>query len=384
MRQTRFQQDRFAIGFWVEPPYDRRAEARYKEVAEAGFNLVLAGFSGAEPVAFLRTIRKFGLRALLWPKGDDAAAWPDDPAVWGYALQDEPNARDFPRLRERADAIRRHRPGKLAYINLFPNYANADQLGTATYDEHVARFLREVAPDVLSMDHYPLFRPESDGRDRYCENLATMREHSLKAGIPFWNFFNTMPYGPHTDPTESQLRWQVFASLCYGAKGVLYFCYYTPSGGEFPKGGAIIARDGMKTRHYAQAQRLNAALKRLGPTLMRLTSAGVYRVRPTDEPAAVLKGSGLVDLKRDPVDPPGDYLVGAFRHADGRRAVLLMNYRFAYSAWPTVVFDAPEGAVREVDPATGNEVPVRDESPDMPGLQLSLADAEGRLFLLPR
>jgi len=385
MRAPRFVPDRFVIGFWVEPPFDRRAEARYREVVDAGFNTVLASFSGAEPVAYLRVLHKFGLRAILWPKGDEVSAWPDDPAIWGYALQDEPNARDFPRLRTRVDAIRRERPGCLAYINLYPNYATAEQLGTPTYEEHVVRFVREVDVDVLSMDHYPIFRPDGgDGRDRYCENLATLREHSLRAGIPFWNFFNVMHYGPHTDPTEAQLRWQVFASLCYGAKGVLYFCYYTPTGGEFPKGGAIIAVDGTKTRHYAQAQRLNGVLKNYGPTLMRLTSTGVFRVRPNDEPAAILKGSGLLDLKRDPGDPPGDYLVGAFRHADGRRAVLLLNYRFAYSAWPTVVFDAPADAVREVDPATGREIRLRDESPDLPGLHLSLADGEGRLFLLPR
>ena len=80
---------------------------------------------------------------------------------------------------------------------------------------------------------------------------------------------------------------------------------------------------------------------------MQLTSTGVYRVKPTDTPAGVLKGSGILDLKRDRVDPPGDYLVGAFRHKDGRSAVLLQNYRFAYSAWPTVVFDAPLESVRD-------------------------------------
>lgn len=383
MRQKRFLQDRFAIGFWVEPPFDKRAEERYKELSEAGFNTVIANFSGAEPTALIRVLRKFGLRALLQPKGEDVATWPEDQTIWGYHLQDEPSTRDFARLRSRIDAIRQGRPGRLGYINLLPNYANADQLGAPTYNEYLTRFLQEVNADVLCMDHYPIFRPEADGRDRYCENLADMREHSLRAQIPFWNFFNTMPYGPHTDPTEAQLRWQIFASLCYGAKGVLYFCYFTPRGGEFPKGGAIIAVDGTKTRHYAQAQRLNRVLNAYGLTLMRLTSTGVYRVRPTDEPATVLKGSGLLDLKRDPVDPPGDYLVGAFRHTDGRRAVLIQNYRFAYSAWPTVVFDAPGDAVREVDPTTGRAIPVRDESPDMPGLQISLADGEGRLFLLP-
>jgi hypothetical protein len=379
----RFVQDQFVIGMWCEPPPDQAVEARYKELADAGFNTLLAGFSGKEPADFLKLTKKFGLKTLYWPMEKDPARWPSGPEVWGYALQDEPSVSDFPQLAERVAAIRAAHPGKLAYINLFPDYANAKQLGVPSYEEHISRFLKEVNVDVLSMDHYPIFRPERDGRDGYCGNLAVMRTHSLAAGIPFWNFFNTMPYGPHTDPTESQLRWQIFASLCYGAKGVLYFCYFTPRGEEFPKGGAIIAADGTPTRHYDQAKRLNAELKNLGPALMKLTSTGVHRVRPTDTPAEALKGSGLADLQCAAVDPPGDYLVGAFRHADGRRAVLLMNYRFAYSAWPTVVFEVPAEQVRELDKRTGREVALRDESPDMPGLQLSLGDAEGRLFLLP-
>jgi hypothetical protein len=367
----------------VEPPFDARADDRYREMADAGFNLVLAGFSGVSPEALRKILHKHGLKALLWPKGDDPAQWPNGPDIWGYALKDEPNAAEFPSLGQRVAAIRQKQPGKLAYINLVPDYANAAQLGTATYEEHLARFIKEVRVDVLSMDHYPIFHPDRDGREGYCRNLEAMRKHSLAAGIPFWNFFNIMPYGPHTDPTESQVRWQVSASIAYGAKGVLYFCYYTPGGGEFPKGGAIIARDDVRTRHYDQAKRLNAELRNLGPTMMQLTNTGVYRIQPADKPAELLAGSGLTDLKREPVDPPGDYLVGAFRHADGRRAVWLMNYRFAFTAWPTVMFAAPAEAVREIDKRTGREIPLRDESPDMPGMQLSLADGEGRLFLLP-
>ena len=34
-----------------------------------------------------------------------------------------------------------------------------------------------------------------------------------------------MPFAGHSDPTEAQLAWQIFTSLAYGAKGILYFCY---------------------------------------------------------------------------------------------------------------------------------------------------------------
>ena len=384
--QERFVQDRFAIGFWVDPPADERMDARYKEIAEANFTLVLGAFGAHTPESVRRQLglcEKYGLKALVWIAGDAPEQLPEGPACWGYKLRDEPNAKDFAGLRARVDAIRKVRPGKLAFINLYPNYANERQLGTPTYEEHVARFVEEVGTDVLCMDHYPKFAPGVDGRANYCKNLEVMRTCSLEAGVPFWNFFNTMPFGSHTDPTEAQLRWQMYTSIAYGAKGLLYFCYYTPFSREFPKGGAIVTRDNRRTRHYEQAKRVNRAICNLGPTLMKLTSTGVYRVKPEDDPAEVLAGLPVKNLGRAGYDPKPDYLIGVFRHQDGRRAVLLNNYHFAYTAWPTVEFDAQPAEVVEVDKETGEERPVLDDSPDMDGLQISLDAGEGRLFVLP-
>jgi hypothetical protein len=229
------------------------------------------------------------------------------------------------------------------------------------------------------MDHYPMLQPQADSRHTYCDNVAVMRKYALQQGIPWWNFFNTMPFGPHFDPTESDLRWQIFTSLAYGAKGVLYFCYWTPLGGEFPKGGAIITAEGRKTRHYEQAKRINAALKNLGPTLMKLTSTAVVRV-PPGEPPQELAQTPLKSLDGGPF---GDYLLGCFAHEDGRRAVLLCNYDHHHTSWPTVEFDVPAEQVVEVSQETGEEEPVVDDSPAMEGLQLSLDSGAGRLFLLP-
>ncbi|MBM3499226.1 MAG: hypothetical protein FJX74_11215 [Armatimonadetes bacterium] len=378
----RFEQDRFAIGFWVDPPADDRMEERYREVAEANFTLFLGANASRTPETMQRCLElceQYGMGALLWTGGLPPEQLPEGPACWGYALRDEPNAKDFPALRESVDALRKARPGKLAYINLFPNYANQQQLGTETYDEHVSRFVEEVDVDVLSMDHYPVMKPSGNSRESYGANLEVMRKYSQQRGIPFWNFFNTMPYGPHFDPTEADLRWQVFTSLAYGAKGVLYFCYWTPEGGEFPKGGAIIGVDGRKTRHYEQAKRINAAVKALGPTLMQLTCAGVHRVKPEDDPAALPADLPIAKLDYE----HRDFLLGVFTHADGRRAVLLNNYSNHYTSWPTVEFDVDATQVTEVSQETGAEAPVLDDSPAMEGLQVSLDAGQGRLFLLP-
>ena len=57
----------------------------------------------------------------------------------------------------------RERSGHLAYINLFPTYANSEQLGTkgdveTAYREHLQQFVDVVKPALISYDHYHFLR----------------------------------------------------------------------------------------------------------------------------------------------------------------------------------------------------------------------------------
>lgn len=385
-QKGRFVQDRFVISFWVDPPNEEITDARYKEIADANFTVVEGAFGPATEADMIKQLdlcQKYGLVAIVKSNLTPFEKLPDHPACWGYHLVDEPGAGGIPDVTSRVEQIRKLRPGKLAYFNLFPDYAPLWALGTNSYDEYIERFAKETGCDVLCMDYYPMMTPTADGREGYCNNLAVMRKWSLAMGIPHWNFFNTMPFGPHHDPTESHLRWQIYTSLAYGSKGVLYFCYWTPGkgaggGGEFPKGGAIITAEGIRTRHYEQAKRINFALKNMGPTLMKLTSTDVIRIKPADDPTKALVGSPLKNVSKG-----GDYLIGVFKQRYGGRAVLINNYDHNYTSWPTVEFAAPIEKVVEIDQATGKRIPVRDDSPEMAGLQLSLDAGEGRLFLLP-
>ena len=377
-----FTQDRFVIGFWVPPRTQVDLPARYQEIADAHFNLVV-GNSGTNVLRQLQICESLGLKALVEA---DPKITAKSPACWGYLLSDEPPTSAFASLAEQSEKIRQQHPGKFGYINLFPNYASTGQLGTATYEDYVARFVDQVKPEVLSMDHYPLMRPDMDSRKAYCDNLETMRRHSLRAQIPFWNYFQSMPFANHPDPTEAQIRWQINASLAYGAKGVLYFCYWTPGKGnggtgEFPKGGAILTAEGRRTRHYDEARRINRELQHLGPTLMRLTSTGVHRIHTGQNPENLPQECGLRSLCRIGDDPHSEFLVGTFVHANGERAVLLVNDSTAFSAWTTVSWTT--SSVREVDKSTGRLEAVVDDSPELGELQLSFGPGEGRLFLLP-
>ncbi|MBL9174315.1 MAG: hypothetical protein JNL10_12325 [Verrucomicrobiales bacterium] len=381
-----FVQDRLAIGMWVPPQTDVDLESRYREIADANFTVVI-GTAGTNAAGQLALCERHGLRAIVSSSGP-VESFPDGPACWGYLLTDEPNLSAFPELAKTISTLREKRPGRLGYVNLFPNYASPEQLGSPSYPAYVARFVDTVKPEVLSMDHYPLMRPDADRRDAYCENLEVFRLESLKAGIPFWNYFQSMPFADHLDPTEAQVRWQIFTSLAYGAKGVLYFCYWTPGRGnggtgEFPKGGALLTAEGRRTRHYDEARRINGELIRLGPTLMSLTNTGVRRLKTSTNAANPIPGFPVRSVTRVGSDPDSTLIAGAFNQRDGRRAVLLVNHDIAHTAWPTVTFDVPSTTVFEVDKAAGRLEPVVDDSPELPGLQLSFGPGDGRLFLMP-
>ena len=159
---ARFTQDRFAIGFWVPPKATNNLPERYREIRDAHFNLVIgtAGFTAEEQI---RVCEPLGLKVLVDAE-DASKPLPEGPACWGYSLTDEPGTTAFPALASRVASLREQRPGRLGYINLFPNYAAPEQLRATNYNEYLRRFIETVKPDVLSMDHYPLMSPGNDSR----------------------------------------------------------------------------------------------------------------------------------------------------------------------------------------------------------------------------
>lgn len=374
-----FVQKDFVIGLWNAPERGDLDKA-YRQIAEANFNLVV-GTAATNAAGQLKLCEKYNLQALISGGVDQSV--PDSPAFMGYMLADEPAASGFPEMARLAEQVRTKRPGKLPYINLFPNYAPAYTYGGPTYDDYLAGFIKIVKPEVLSMDHYPVMRPHADSRPSYRANLESCRKQSLVANIPFWNYFASMPFADHLDPTEAQLRWQIFTSIAYGAKGVLYFCYWTPRDTIFRKGGAVITAEGLPTRHYDEARRINGEVKNWGPTLMKLKNTGVYLVTTTNA-AAVPSASGLTNLAGIAGDPTGTNLVGTFDSSDGTRAIVILNDSYSYTGWLTVNFDVNPKQVLEVSKTTGELAPVIDDSPDIPGLQLSFGAGDARLFVLPR
>jgi hypothetical protein len=80
-------------------------------------------------------------------------------------------------------------------------------------------------------------------------------------------------------------------------------------------------------------------------------------------------------------------IIGQFRLPDNRTAVLVNNNNIDFNLWPTMEFAQPWGndtdALSEVDPVSGRETALLDESPLMAGFQMELQAGMGRLIVVP-
>mmetsp|Transcript_28819 Transcript_28819/g.66595 ORF Transcript_28819/g.66595 Transcript_28819/m.66595 type:complete len:425 (-) Transcript_28819:33-1307(-) len=393
-------QDKFVVSFWVDPIVPAADfPSQYATIRAANFTMLLGGFGATDPMSVSAQVKacdQAGLGCLVADcDGCPDAASKAGSSFWGLQVRDEPSVADFSALAQQLASFKSAYPDKLGFINLLPNYASPAQLGAPTYGAYVDAFILTVKPQILCVDHYPNFLADEQtgnaSMSGYRENLSVLRERSLQAGIGFWNFFNTMPFGSHTDPSEAQIRWQVFTSLAYGAKGVLYFCYWTPKGSEFIKGGAIMMPvdtidNYVRGPHYFHAQRINSVLVNYGAVLLRANSTAVYLVDGSSDPKAVLASSPVESIGDTPWSGGAAwdeaYLIGEFRLEDSRTALVVHNHRFDSNLWPTIVFRNASAVVLEVDRSSGEIVPVQDCSPGMPGLQLDLAAGDGRVLIL--
>ena len=250
---------------WYSIPEENISLERFQELKEAGFNVNLSSVGSFDKaLASLDYGEQTGVKIVfschdMWedPEGT-AAKVKDHPALFGYSLGDEPNNARFPVLADMADRLRSVDPDHVIYVNLFPNYAPDEVLGS-TYPEHVRKYIEEVRPPLVSFDFYPV--TEDGIRERWWENLEVISRESAAAGLPFWAFALSTSHKPYPIPTMASLRLQFYTDLAYGAQGLQYFTYWNPVPGTWDFHDAPIDLDGNRTPVYDLVKAMNAELQ---------------------------------------------------------------------------------------------------------------------------
>jgi hypothetical protein len=118
----------------------------------------------------------------------------------------------------------------------FPNvilYTN--QYGGLLTDANMARYIKECRPDMLSFDTYPMWKDQSNWRS-YFGDLQRYRAFSAGAGIPFATWMQTFNgEDKYVNPSESELRLDIFGAWTFGAKMQSAFTYNAGSTSLFKK-----------------------------------------------------------------------------------------------------------------------------------------------------
>lgn len=344
--------ERFPIHAWIGVPAEHTTLARYKELAECGFTTSFSSFPDARSAAAALDIAQaagvklfIALPELAADPEATAKRFMSHPALGGYHLQDEPSAADFPRLAQwlaRIESIDKSHP---CYINLFPTYASAQQLGCPTYQEHIDRYLKQVPVPFISFDHYPIVGQQL--RADWYQNLEIIRNASLKTEKPFWAFCLSVAHGPYPIPTIAHLRLQAFSDLAYGAQCIQYFTYWTPgSDATFTFHDAPIDPKGNRTATYGVVKQMNAEIQALAPIFL---GSRVVAVAHTGQPPAGTAAYKPADpVKSLQTDGPG--AVASLLAKSDQRYLVIVNRDFTTAMALEITFD-PAVSIRSIDKA---------------------------------
>jgi hypothetical protein len=336
-------------------------------IRECGFNL--AGFVNPQD---LDQVQRADLKAIVYDHAthviDEAAEYDDKeiaqrvqalvsrvkghPALFGYYLRDEPSAKAYPGLARWSQAFRQADPNALPYINLFPNYAQPSQMGVPDYEQYVQEFLEQVSPPFLSYDNYSLMQ-DGSLRNKYFPNLEAMRAAALRSGLPFWNIVLSNAHFEYAEPTLAGLRFQVYSTLAYGARGISYFTYFAPDVGNYRL--APINQVGEKTPTWDMLREVNMQIHRLGPIYLRLKSVNVFHTQENPVGSLTFESSHFLESISG-----GSFVVGEFETPDGQPHIIVVNKDMRQSV-PVKVCFKQQGQILRTSPYSGKSALVGGE-----------------------
>ncbi len=343
--------DEFVIVAHGGPPPEAATAARYREIADAGIDVIIPAngiYTAEQNLKAMDLAQGAGLRVIPMDLRcfahasaevrsiDEAtleslvADYRNHPAFACCFIKDEPNKTLFPSLRRLRDRLLEKDHEHEPFINLFPSYASPAQLGTANFQDYVHSCLEIVRPRLLAYDFYPL-REKVTVAAKWFSDLTIVREETRSAEIPFWVFVQSQGLKDYLRvPNRAEVFWQANTALAYGARGICWFSYWTPLAnqevhqieGEAPlleqHYGAMLDVNGVRTPVYDYVREANVFLHHAGRALIGWDNSFV----------ACYQGGKLLEGGVSPTVTPfgedANLVVGTFRKKN-RSRILIAN-----------------------------------------------------------
>ena len=332
------------------------SEAMLDEYAANGVGVIAAGYNLPR---YYGSVTEANAQQWLTFTGE---GYKDHPALWGDDLIDEPNAPSYPALAGCVKAYRAVNPNKISLINLFPNYANIEQLGeeptmtalqkflltfTDVTDEnneifrkYTSDYINTIDTDYICVDIYPYHATlDRDGNEVkttsgcYVRNLDILAEACRETNRDLWVI--TQAAGetkngladsekPRYCDEKSDISQQAYACLSFGAKAIIHGLFSNM--GWWDVDSHMIGSSGEPTETYYAAQQVDFDLKAFSAIYGQYQYSSTYMVNPARVagrgrgPRAVTKAEDKAKI----VSSNG-LLVGAFRGENGGKAYVITN-----------------------------------------------------------
>lgn len=356
------------------------SQAMLDEYEENGVGVIAAGYNLPR---YYGTVTEANAQQWLTFTGE---GYKDHPALWGDDLIDEPNAPSFPALAGCVKAYRAVNPNKISLINLFPNYANDEQLGeepTMTFAQklpllftdvidgnneifrkYTSDYINTIDTDYICVDIYP-FNSTVDRSGNevkststcYIRNLDILAEACRETNRDFWVITqaagetkNGTPEGskPRYCDEVSDISQQAYACLSFGAKAIIHGLFSNM--GWWDVDSHMIGSDGKPTETYYAAQKVDFDLKAFSAIYGHYTYSSTYMVN-----ASRVAGRGrgpLMTTKAEDkakIVSANGLLVGAFKgEKDGKAYVITNMEELNNQTTARASFFVPDGMVATV------------------------------------
>lgn len=333
-----------------------------KLISDAGFDFIINGNSGEYAKKILDWCEKYNIavigkenrdflkRALLSTDVENSTmldSFTPHPASVGDLYSDEPHSGAFGFVASFHKAYLKRFTHRIVFSNLLPDYGIKRVWGENSYTKYVDKFSSMVESDYLSVDVYP-FHPSKILNKiamAFCLNsYHTIGNACRRDGKDFWLYIQSqMRWFSHlyTMTTYEMIKWQVYASICYGCRSIIH-ASYNPVWGKEAIG--IIDYDGNLTEQYLYVKRINEEISKLSPVLKDYRSLGVefpkakklnhhfvFACKKKKMNNKIQGFSGIPAVTS--IESESTALVGYFKNQQEKNAIMLVNCQNLYDPY---------------------------------------------------
>ena len=358
----------------------------FKEMAEMGFNTTC--FIKPDQVKYAK---KYGLKAIVQDDGladnsiEDLSErydkWGSNlkeaigseylDCVYEVYVRDEPTANDdlMKELSAKSDAVRKH-IGCKPYINLFPDYASPQQLGTDSYDEYLDYYVKNCNLDYISYDHYAFSlgtAPNIPGmtyneggagfnENGFYGNLETVRKAAIRNKVGFVNIIQSVGALHWPTPDDYIIHVQGWSTLAYGGKGLSYFTLFTPNMGNWRD--APYDEYGFKSPVWRYVTHMNYAINNISNVYKNLENINVFHIGNVPNGCNDMSSAkNIKNLDFNLVNGTVNILVGEFVDKEGKQYAIIVNKDPKYSiAIGKIEFNKGTNIKKVEDRSYGDEI----------------------------